>query len=158
MLIHEDPVDNFVLTLDFKISPKCNGGVFLRTWPLEPRPGKDVGFNGLEVAVDDTKTAGFHDTGALYDLVKPSSNAMRPVGEWNHMVVIADGADILIEINGKPVTRTRLSYWTQPNKRPDGTDHKFDVAFRDHPRKGHVGLQDHGSDCWYKNIKLLRLK
>jgi hypothetical protein len=24
-------------------------------------------------------------------------------------------------------------------------------------RSGHIGLQDHGSPCWYKNIKLLPL-
>ena len=27
-----------------------------------------------------------------------------------------------------------LDEWTEPNKRPDGTDHKFDVAYKDHPR------------------------
>ena len=36
--------------------------------------------------------------------------------------------------------------------------YKFDIAFKDHPRKGYIGLQDHGSNCWYKNIKLLPLK
>ena len=47
-----------------------------------------------------------------------------------------------------------LDEWTEPNKRPDGSTHKFDVAYKDHPRTGYIGLQDHGSDCWYKNIKL----
>jgi len=28
----------------------------------------------------------------------------------------------------------------------------------DHPQKGYIGLQDHGSNCWYKNIKLKELK
>jgi hypothetical protein len=35
---------------------------------------------GIEVAIDDTTGAGFVDTGALYDLSKPSRNAMKPVG------------------------------------------------------------------------------
>ena len=34
------------------------------------------------------------------------------------------------------------------------TAHKFDVAYKAHPRFGYIGLQDHGSACWYKNIKL----
>jgi hypothetical protein len=38
--------------------------------------------------------------------------------------------------------------------RRDGTPHKFDTVFRDHPRRGYIGLQDHGSPCWFKNIKL----
>ena len=59
MMIHEKTWADFVLALDFKISKGCNSGVFIRTHPLEPRPGKDVGFNGIEIAIDDTTTAGF---------------------------------------------------------------------------------------------------
>ncbi|MDZ4686751.1 MAG: DUF1080 domain-containing protein [Planctomycetaceae bacterium] len=158
MLIHKDVVDNFELLLDFKITPKCNSGVFIRTFPLTPRPGKDIGFNGLEIAVDDTTTAGFHDTGALYDLVLPKKNAMKPAGQWNQMRVLCDRNLIHIEVNGDEVTRMDLDQWPTPNKRPDGTDHKFDVAYKDHPRQGYIGLQDHGSDVYFRNIKLRRLK
>lgn len=154
MLVHTQKWSNFVLALDFKISPGCNSGVFLRTSSLTPRPGRDVGFNGLEVAIDDTKTAGFVDTGALYDLSKPSKNAMKPVGEWNHLQITASGPVIEIELNGEKVNRIDLSQFTEPNRRPDGSAHKFDIAYKDHPREGYIGLQDHGSDCWFKNIKL----
>lgn len=158
MLIHKEIYDNFKLSLDFRISPRCNSGVFIRTFPLTPREGKDVGFNGIEVAIDDTTTAGLHDTGALYDLVQPSKNAMKPQGEWNLMHITCHNSVVSIEVNDIEVTRTDLDQWTTANKRPDGTAHKFDVAYKAHPRKGYVGLQDHGSDVWYKNIKLLRLK
>ena len=154
MLIHEKDWADFELSLDFKLSKKCNSGVFLRTFPLEPRPGKDVGFNGIEIALDDTTTAGYHDTGALYDLVKPTRNAMRPVGEWNQLHVTCDKNLIVIELNGEEVTRMDLDEWTKANERPDGSAHKFDVAYKDHPRHGYIGLQDHGAPCWFKNIKL----
>jgi hypothetical protein len=158
MLVYEKPLGDFVLSLDFKISPKCNSGVFVRTSPLTPRPGKDVGFNGLEIAIDDTRPANFHDTGAIYDLVKPKANAMKPVGEWNHLQITCDRNRIEVEVNGRLVTRMDLDEWTEPNRRPDGSEHKFDVAYKDHPRKGYIGLQDHGSDCWYRNIKLRTLE
>jgi hypothetical protein len=158
MLIHEKTWENFKLALDFKISKGCNSGVFVRTWPLQPRPGKDVGFNGIEIAIDDTSKADFYDTGAIYDLVKPAENVMKPAGEWNHMEITCDGPVIAVELNGKQVSRLNLDEWTEPNQRPDGTAHKFDVAYKSHPRKGYIGLQDHGSNCWYKNIKLLPLK
>ena len=154
MLVHTQEWANFVLSLDFKISARCNSGIFLRTNPLTPRPGKDVGYNGLEVAIDDTHEAGFVDTGALYDLSKPSRNAMKPVGEWNHIEITCDGPRIRIVLNGDAVNTIDLSQFTQPNKRPDGSTHKFDVIYRDHPGRGYIGLQDHGSPCWYKNIKL----
>lgn len=158
MLIHEKAWGNFQLSLDFKISPKCNSGVFIRTFPLTPRPEKDVGYNGIEVAIDDTTANGFHDTGAIYDLSAPSKNAMKPVGEWNHMVVTCDRNTITVELNGETVNRIDLDEWTQANKRPDASDHKFDIAYKDHPRKGYIGLQDHGGDCWYRNIKLKPLE
>ena len=37
LILYREPVKNFVLSLDFKISPHCNSGVFVRTWPLTPR-------------------------------------------------------------------------------------------------------------------------
>ncbi|MBM3837324.1 MAG: DUF1080 domain-containing protein [Verrucomicrobia bacterium] len=154
MLVHTQQWENFVLALDFKISPRCNSGIFVRTSSLTPRPGKDVGFNGLEIALDDTRGAGFHDTGALYDLVKPSKNAMKPAGEWNHIEITCNQNFIEVVLNGENVLRADLSQFNEPNKRPDGTEHKFDVAYKDHPRRGYIGLQDHGSPCWFKNIKL----
>ncbi len=154
MLIYDEPFENFILSLDFKISPKCNSGVFVRTWPLEPRPGKDVGFNGIEIAIDDTSTAGLHDTGAIYDLVAPRRNTMHPAGEWNHLVITCDRNQMDVQVNGTAVTHLNLEDWNTPNHRPDGSEHKFDIAFKDHPRRGYLGLQDHGSPCWYKNIKL----
>ena len=158
MLVHEQLWDNYRLSLDFKISKKCNSGIFVRTFPLTPQPGKDVGFNGIEIAIDDTTSAGFHDTAAIYDLVKPTRNAMKPVGEWNHMVITSLGNLLEVELNGEKVNRINFDEWPEPNKRPDGTDHKFDVAYKTHPRTGYIGLQDHGSDCWYKNIKLRPIK
>jgi hypothetical protein len=103
-------------------------------------------------------TAGFHDTGAIYDLVKPSKNAMKSTGQWNHLVVTCDGPKIAVELNGDLVTRMDLDQWSVPNHRPDGSEHKFDIAYKNHPRAGYIGLQDHGSACWYKNIKLKPLK
>jgi hypothetical protein len=158
MMIHEKQWENFTLSLDYKISKDCNSGVFVRTFPLKPRPGKDVGFNGIEVQILDSQTAGYHDTGAIYDLVKPTKNAQKPIGQWNHMVITCDKNLITVELNGEKINRMDLDEWTEPNKRPDGTSHKFDIAYKDHPRKGYIGLQDHGADCWFKNIKLLPLK
>ncbi len=158
MLVYDKPLENYKLSIDFRISKKCNSGVFVRTFPLTPRLDKDVGFNGIEIAIDDTATAGFHDTGAIYDLVKPTRNAMKPVGEWNQILITSDRNRLEIELNGEKVNRIDFDEWPEVNKRPDGTMHKFDVAYKTHPRQGYFGLQDHGSDCWYKNVKLLPLK
>lgn len=158
MLVYDKDLENFKLSMDFKISRNCNSGIFLRTYPLTPRPGKDVGFNGIEIAIDDTMTNGFHDTGAIYDLIAPSKNAMKPIGQWNHIVITSNKNELNVELNSEVVAHMNMDQWPEPNKRPDGSTHKFDVAYKNHPRHGYIGLQDHGSDCWYKNIKLLPLK
>src|SRR5262249_37153627 len=108
MMIHEKVWGDFKLALDFKISKGCNSGIFIRTWPLTPRPGKDVGLNGLEIAVDDTQEAGLHDTGAIYDLVKPKKNAMRPAGQWNHALITCRKNLIDVTLNGEQVTQMDL--------------------------------------------------
>ena len=83
---------------------------------------------------------------------------MRPIGEWNHIEITCDKNLIDVVLNGEHVTHMNLDQFTQPNVRPDGTPHKFDIAYKDHPRRGYIGLQDHGANCWYKNIKLKELK
>jgi len=46
-----------------------------------------------------------------------------------------------------------LDEWTVPGKRPDGTDHRFkNVALARLARRGYVGFQDLGGDCWFKNV------
>jgi len=158
MLVHTQKWSDYILQMDFKISPKCNSGVFVRTSTLKPRPNKDVGYNGIEIAIDDTHEAGFVDTGAIYDLSKPTRNAMKPVGEWNHLEVTSKGPILEVVLNGEKVNHMDLDQFTEKNKRPDGTPHKFDVVYKEHPRAGYIGLQDHGADCWYKNIKIKPLK
>jgi len=157
MMTHEKQWGDFILALDYKLSKNCNSGVFVRTFPLKPRPGKDTGFNGIEVQLLDSTTAGLHDSGAFYDLVKPTRNTQKPLGEWNHMVITCNKNILAVELNGEKVNRMDLDDWPLPNRRPDGSEHKFDFALKDHPRRGYIGLQDHGADCWFKNIKLLPL-
>ena len=79
---------------------------------------------------------------------------MKPAGEWNHIEVRCAGRQIDVTLNGDEVNHIDLAAFTEPQKRPDGTSHKFDIAYNKHPRTGYIGLQDHGSDCWFKNIKL----
>ena len=157
MLIHEKQWADFVLKLDFMVSKDCNSGVFVRTFPLTPKEGFDVGFNGIEMQILDSPDAGYHSGGAIYDLVKPVKNAMKPAGEWNRAEITCDDNEIKVVLNGETVAEMDLDEWTEEYKRPDGTKHKFPTAFKDHPRRGYIGLQDHGSPCWFKNVKLLPL-
>ncbi|QEH38302.1 hypothetical protein OJF2_69000 [Aquisphaera giovannonii] len=153
LVVHEAKAADFVLDFDYKLSPGCNSGVFIRTSDL-----KDPVMTGIEIAIDDTTGTGMHDPGALYDLVPPKSNAQKPAGEWNHMTITCKGPHVAVVLNGTEVSSANLDEWTTPGKRPDGSDHKFaGVAIGKLPREGYFGFQDHGKDCWYRNIKLKTL-
>ena len=156
VLVYKKPVENFILSTDFKIAPRCNSGIMLRNYPLE-KGGKDYGWNAIEVQIEDTPGNNLHTTGAFYDLIAPAKNAMKPAGEWNHIVINCNRNIVTINLNGEDINRMDLDLFSQPGMRPDGTRHKFGRAFKDQPRLGYIGLQDHGGECWYKNIKLKAL-
>jgi hypothetical protein len=154
MLVHKREWSNFTLRADFKIAPGCNSGIFIRTTPLTPPPGKSLGHNGIEFQIMDSDGLGYHDSGAFYDLAKPKQQAMRPVGEWNHLELRVHGYSVMAILNGVEVSGLALQHFDKPFLRPDGTSHKFAAAWKDHPWGGYIGLQDHGKDVWFKNIKI----
>ena len=156
MVYTKEKYGNFVLACDFKISKGCNSGVFIRTGSM-----KDPVQTGFEVQVFDSagkEKVGKHDSGALYDIVAPSKNTMKPAGEWNHMEITANGGKVSIALNGEKIVECDLDQGTEPGKSPDGTKNKFTKALKDFAREGHFGLQDHGQDCWFKNLKVKPLK
>lgn len=140
---------DFVLNLEFKVSAKCNSGVFFRTNPEDPVQG------GFEIQVTDSygkAKPDKHDAGALYDALAPSINAIKEVGAWNTMQIEAIGPKITVTMNGEKVIEANLDEWTSANKNPDGTKNKFKTALKDQPRTGYIGFQDHGHDVWYRNV------
>jgi hypothetical protein len=71
------------------------------------------------------------------------------------MTITAQGPRLAVSLNGAEVSTIDLDLWTIPGKRPDGFDHKFkNAAVASLARRGFLGFQDLGSDCWFKNIVL----
>jgi len=146
---------DFMLELEFKVDKGTNSGVFFRTADI-----KDCVQTGIEMQVLDSygKTGpGKHDCGAIYDCLAPAVNAVKKPGEWNHVVLICHGSRVKADMNGERIIDMNLDDWTEPNKNPDGTKNKFRTAYKDMPRIGHIGFQDHGKPVWYRNIRIKRL-
>lgn len=143
---------NFVLDLDFKVSKGANSGLFIRT----AKPGDPVQ-TGIEVQILDSagqEKPGKHACCAIYDVLAPSKNAEKPVGEWNHATVTCNDNKIEVVLNGQKVIDMDLDQWTEAGLNPDGSKNKFKTAYKDMPRKGFIGFQDHGNAVWYKNITI----
>ncbi len=151
----EEPFGDFILEFEFKLDHGTNSGVFFRTADI-----RDCVQTGIEMQVLDSygkEAADKHDCGAIYDCLAPRKNVVRKVGEWNHAVLTCAGSKINVVMNGEEIIDTNLDEWTEPHKNPDGTKNKFRTAYKDMPRVGHIGLQDHGMPVWYRNIRILPL-
>ena len=142
---------DFILDLEFKCEPETNSGVFVRT--------DDVVqwlHTGMEIQIMQNKSAksARNDTGAVYDCLAPTSRPIKKTGEWNQFTVICNGKWIHVVLNGKRVTDMNLDLWTEAHKNPDGSPNKFNTAYKDMKREGHVGLQYHGHPVWFRNVKI----
>jgi len=150
-----DRFENFIFQVEYRTEAKVNSGIFFR-W-TDP---EDPVHTGLEMQILDTydqEQMEKHSSGALYDLVAPSSNAVRRAGEWNQITIKCDRNEIQLTLNGITVVEADIDQWSVAGKNPDGTYNKFKYAWRDRPRLGHIGLQDHGGRIEFRNMKIMEL-
>ncbi|MCK5000994.1 MAG: DUF1080 domain-containing protein [Anaerohalosphaera sp.] len=149
----KDKYSNFIIDLQFKVAKGSNSGVFIRT-------GNHSWLPWVEVQVEDSfgKPMSNHLAGGIFDIQAPAANVVYEPGKWNRMTILAKGSNIAVVLNGTQTFDIDLDKWITPNKNPDGTKNKFKIAYKDLPRTGFIGLQDHGQDIWYRNIKIKTLK
>ena len=102
-----------------------------------------------------TKIENWQKTGANYAMDPPLLDATKPAGEWNTTVIIVDHGKVEHWLNGKKVVSYILwsDSWQQ---------HKANGKWRDASgygqfAKGHIALQDHGGEVWFKNIMIREL-
>jgi hypothetical protein len=152
----EQQYGDFLLELEFRVAQDTNSGVYLRTPDRQ-----DPVYTGIEVQVANSfgrdRPSRTGTTGAIYDCVAPTVNAIKPPGQWNQYVIRCQGARIEVSLNGQEVVEMDLDRWTTARQNPDGTQNKFGTPLKDFARRGHVGLQDHGRPVWYRNIRIKSL-
>ena len=150
----KDKYSDFILDLEFKVAKGSNSGVFIRT-------GDHNWIPWLEVQVEDSfgKEMSKHLAGGIFDIKEPAKNIVREPGKWNRLTIAAKGSKIQAVLNGTQTLDIDLDDWDTAGKNEDGSKNKFkNIAYKDLPRTGFIGLQDHGQDIWYRNVKIKTLK
>ncbi len=162
LIIYDEQFGNFHLKVDWKISEGGNSGIFylgaeegypsivhtapeLQVLDNERHPDAKAGKNGNRKA------------GALYDLIPADPQNANPAGEWNRVEVVVKDGYVKHIMNGEEVLSYQL--WTEAWKElVSGSKFpKIRGDWHDVPRSGYIGLQDHGDDVWFKNIKIKKL-
>ncbi len=152
-LITEAQYENFEFTFQFKIASQSNSGIMFRVsedYDLAYATGPeyqiidDDGYPGQ--LAEENKTAG------NYAMHVPENKTLRPVGEWNEGKIVANGNHIEHWLNGNKVVEYELYS-------PDWTTRKDSSKWKDFPgyatvKKGHIALQDHGNEVWFRNIMI----
>lgn len=158
-IVTEEEYENFDLQLEWKIAKDGNSGIIFYIhedkskyeWPWE---------TGMEMQILDNNghpDAKFpkHRAGDLYDLISCSKETVKPVGEWNLAEIKCVNGKLNLYLNGENVVSTIL--WDDNWKKMVAGS-----KFRNMPgfgiyKKGHIGLQDHGNEVFFRNIKIRRL-
>jgi hypothetical protein len=155
-IITKEKFSNFELELEWRVSPGGNSGIF---YHVSEGPDQ-VWYTGPEVQVlDDSKhNDGKNDktsAGSLYALIAPVGKTLSPVGSYNKTRLIVQGKHVEHWLNGKKIVEYEL-----------GSDAlKALIAeskFRSMPqfaqeREGHIALQHHGDDVWFRRIRIRTL-
>jgi hypothetical protein len=147
--------DRFELTFDFRVAQGANSGV--KYYVLEDL---DSAIGHEYQIIDDERHADAkigleRQTASFYDVLEPKDRKIKPAGEWNSGRVMAMGPTVEHYLNGARVLSYELD---SPVLRKAIMDSKFkDVARFGKLHKGHILIQDHGDQVWYRNVKIRRL-
>lgn len=109
----------------------------------------------------DGRRGGSHATGALYDMVPPTSQQAKPVGEFNHSLLRVKGSHVEHWLNGVKVVDTDLKApaVAEGCGKRWGKDSKvYDLLVNQPVKEGLISLQNHDDEAWFKNLKIRRLK
>lgn len=161
-IITRDLFTNFELQLEWKITPGGNSGIkYLIDEALAKTGHAGVAFE-LQVLDDerhpDAKAGkdGNRTAGALYDLIPPSQHTAKPVGEWNRVRLLVTGGHVEQWLNGTKVVEFEMG---SPRMKALIADSKYKtIAGFGEVRRGHILLQDHGDEVWFRSIKIRDVK
>jgi hypothetical protein len=142
---------DFELRLEFKLPEAGNSGVALRCG-LKGNPHSEAGME-IQLLDDEWHKKNYKGlkntqlTGSIYDLVPPSKEALKPIGEWNKMRIIAKGTQITVELNGEKIVDANLNDHKDKEKNHKGMFNN----------KGHLGLQSHDGRVEFRNLYVKEL-
>ncbi|MFO7369915.1 MAG: DUF1080 domain-containing protein [Bacteroidales bacterium] len=162
-ILYDKKFSNFHIKLEWRISEGGNSGIFYLgqedstfdfIWKTAPE--MQVLDNAKHPDAQAGKD-GNRQAGSLYDLIPAVPQNAKPAGEWNTAEIKVYKGTVWHYQNGVQVLEYHL--WT-PEWNKMVADSKFPALnpkWAEVAAEGYIGLQDHGDDVWYRNIKIKEL-
>jgi len=159
-LVTDKKYSSFVLSMEYKIAVDGNSGVFYGVFEDEKFVVPYMTAPEIQIR-DYTNDPDFNNmkqmSGAVFGLVGPDKDYTNKAGEWNHFLITIDYNKNLgqVALNGHEIVSYPL--------RGEAWDAMVqDSKFKDWEgfgiySEGHIGLQDHGHDVWFRNLKIKEL-
>ena len=149
---------NFAFTVEYKLSIGSNSGIIFQVkedpkyqFPYETGPE----FQLIDGDNQSGKIEDWQTNGANYAMYPPKTMPNNPVGEWNRLFLVVNGNHVTQMINGVEVVNYEKysDDWTK--RRSSGKWANYpDYGICD---EGHISLQNHGTQLWFRNIKIKTL-
>jgi len=165
-LMTVDSFADFELSWEWKVTPGANSGVKYNVSETLSLAQGGAGTSGgpthsalgfeYQMLDDDRHEDGklpTHRSGALYDLIAPGETTpLRPVGEWNRSTVIFRGNHGEHWLNGRKILEFELGTARMDSLLAQ-SKYRTIPGFGNR-RTGHIVLQDHGDEVYFRNIKV----
>jgi hypothetical protein len=158
-LMTRDTYRDFELTWEWKISRAGNSGVkynvseeiSMANAPNHAALGFE--YQMLDDSLHEDNKVPSHRAGALYDLIPPNgSKTLKSVGEWNSSRLVFRGNHGEHWLNGTEVVEFELGTPLMDSLLAKSKYH--DIKGFATRRAGHIVLQDHVDEVFFRNIKI----
>jgi hypothetical protein len=166
-LIFAHKFKNFELTFEWKVAKGSNSGILYLAQEIKGQP---IYISSPEFQILDNANHpdasqgenGNRQSASLYDMIPAKPQNQKPFGQWNTSSITVFKGSVFHNQNGKTVVEYHLwtPQWTDLLQKSKFSQEKWPLAFEllnnlgGANHEGYIGLQDHGDDVWYKNIKI----
>ena len=144
---------DFELEFEWKVAAGANSGVKYRVAPADaPRAMLGVEYQVLDDGAAREAGNPEHAAAALYDVVPARGKTLAPVGTWNQARILAVGERLEHWLNGRRVMTAEVGSQAWAGALEASKFARVEGFGTSRP--GHIGLQDHGGEAWYRSIRL----